>query len=233
MKTAIINTNYWKEDKIFSLTPDVRYFYLCLLTNPERNTTQAFKCSNRLLSAYTGYNNEVIELCKNKLIECGFIKIVDDYFILNDQDYVKATKGKLSQVLYDKYFETLPENVKDLLLSHSGATPEYKDKGKDKGKDSDKDVDNDENINNMSFDLFWSEYPQRRVDKDKCKKKFLSFKEDLQKQIIEDVKNRKENDEKWIKGFVPMTSTYLNNKKWEDDLEEIKKVNYVDLRTKK
>lgn len=80
------------------------------------------------------------------------------------------------------------------------------------------------------FDDFWKEYPKRRTDKQKCKKKFLKFDLDIQKKIIEDVKNRKENDEKWIKGFVPMTSTYLNNQKWEDDLEvkEKLKVYYLD-----
>lgn len=80
------------------------------------------------------------------------------------------------------------------------------------------------------FDEFWDEYPKRRVDKAKCKTKFLKLDLEIQKKIIEDVKNRKENDEKWVKGFVPMTSTYLNNQKWEDDLEvkEKLKVYYLD-----
>lgn len=96
---------------------------------------------------------------------------------------------------------------------------------------------NNKELNNITenkfselFDEFWKEYPKRRTDKQKCKKKFLKFDLNLQKKIIEDVKNRKENDEKWIKGFVPMTSTYLNNQKWEDDIElkEKLKVFYLD-----
>lgn len=144
MKTAIIKTSFWKEDRIFELTPDVRHFYLCLLTNPERNTTQAFKCSDRLLSAYTGYNNETLNLCRKALIEKGMVQFVDGYYILNDQDYVEPTKGKLTAVLKEKYYNELPQNIKELLLSHSGATHEYKDIDNNKDIDKDKKPKNEE-----------------------------------------------------------------------------------------
>ena len=124
MKTAIIKTDYWKEDKIFELLPDARYYYLCLLTNPERNATPAFKCSDRLMVAYTGYNVDTIKICKDQLTEKGLIIIVDDYYIINDQDFVSISKGKLSSQLYEKEFNLLPLNVQNLLLNRSGATPE-------------------------------------------------------------------------------------------------------------
>jgi len=74
---------------------------------------------------------------------------------------------------------------------------------------------------NNKFDVWWASYPKRRVDKEKCKTKFLKFPEEIQDLIIQDTQNRASMDDKWIKGFVPMTSTYLNNKKWEDDYEKV------------
>lgn len=47
-----------------------------------------------------------------------------------------------------------------------------------------------------SFNEFWNEYPQRRVDKEKCKQKFKKLDLELQKRLIQDVKNRKLNDDK-------------------------------------
>lgn len=137
MRTAIIQTNFWKEDRIFELLPDARYFYLCLLTNPERTTVAAFKCSDRLLVAYTGYNLDTIKLCKKELVSKGFVKIVDGYYIIGEQDFVQPTKGKLSSQLHDKDFLLLPLNVQELLQSRSGATPERKDKDNNKDKDID------------------------------------------------------------------------------------------------
>ncbi len=104
---------------------------------------------------------------------------------------------------------------------------------------------NNTNINNtnitkpidlFSFDEFWNEYPKRRVDKDKCRIKFEKLPEETRKLIIEDVKNRKINDNKWIKdnmAYVPQTSTYLNNKKWLDDYEKVNKIISHDFRTNK
>lgn len=124
MKTAIIKTDFWKKKNIYKLLPDTRYFYLCLLTNPERNATPAFECDDRLMTAYTGYNQETITLCRQQLIDAGFILFMDDYYIINDQDYVQPHKGKLSGVLYEKEFALLPLSIQELLMSRSSAAHE-------------------------------------------------------------------------------------------------------------
>lgn len=124
MKTAILKTDFWKQDRIFELLPDARYYYLCLMTNPDRNGTRALKCSDRLMSAYTGYNNDTVQLCKKELVDKGFVQIVDGYYILDNQDYIKPTSGKLTALLYKKDFNSLPDNIKELLLSGTGVAQE-------------------------------------------------------------------------------------------------------------
>jgi hypothetical protein len=36
--------------------------------------------------------------------------------------------------------------------------------------------------------------------------------------IIADVRIRAEQDQQWLRGFAPMPTTYLNGKRWEDEL---------------
>ena len=72
------------------------------------------------------------------------------------------------------------------------------------------------------FNSFWLIYPARRTNKEKCRIKFNKLDENTQNNILLDIKNRIEKDEKWIKGYIPETMTYLNNHKWEDDIQEIK-----------
>lgn len=127
MKTAIIKTDFWKEDAIFQLTPDVRHFYLCILTNPERNTTPAFKCSDRLMSAYTGFNQDTILLCRKQLEEKGLIVFVEGFYVICNQDYVEPKTGRLTKTLYDKTFSILPDSIKELLLNRSSTAQEYID----------------------------------------------------------------------------------------------------------
>jgi hypothetical protein len=69
------------------------------------------------------------------------------------------------------------------------------------------------------FDDFWDTYP-RKKDKGRAKKIWESQKCDiLAKEIIEDVKNRTINEAQWQdEQFIPHPSTYLRNKRWEDEI---------------
>lgn len=122
MKTAIIKTDFWKEDQIFGLLPDVRLFYLCLLTNPERNTTRVFQCSDRLMVAYTGYSKDTIDMCKEHLKKAGLVEIVDNYYILSDQQCIEPKRGKLTKDIEDDFIKTLPDNILKKLNSSSRAS---------------------------------------------------------------------------------------------------------------
>lgn len=215
MRTAIFNSNFWKDESVYELSIDARMLYLCLITNPEKNTTPAFKIADRLLTAYTGFNSTQLEVARKMLITKKLIEIIDGYYIVTSQEFVEPRKGKLSDTLYERDVQKLPTKVQERLLSHSGATPEHV-------------ISNSKKLEVRSgtkqkshFDEWWAVYPKRRVDKEKCRIKFDKFTEEVQMAIIQDTQNRASMDDKWIKGFVPMTSTYLNNKKWEDDYEKV------------
>jgi hypothetical protein len=71
------------------------------------------------------------------------------------------------------------------------------------------------------FDEFWAAYPTK-TGKKKCleiwKRRRLG--DGLADTILEDIKTRKEKDRKWIDGFIPNPSTYLNGDRWEDEISE-------------
>lgn len=215
MRTAIFNSNFWKDESVYELSIDARMLYLCLITNPEKNTTPAFKIADRLLTAYTGFNSTQLEVARKMLITKKLIEIIDGYYIVTSQEFVEPRKGKLSDTLYERDVQKLPTKVQERLKSHSGATPELVISNSNKLE-----VRSGTKQKNH-FDEWWGVYPKRRVDKEKCRTKFGKFPEDVQLSIIQDTQNRASMDDKWIKGFVPMTSTYLNNKKWEDDYEKV------------
>lgn len=164
--------------------------------------------------------NTVIKTLKS-LIKKKLIKktSVSHYKIINiasaETASAETASAKYGTQLVQKLHQTSAET--ELVASAETEPNIYNTNNKNNNKD-----------NNNLFLIFWETYPARRVDKDKCKKKFLSFTEDLQNKIIEDVKLRKEKDQKWLKGFVPMTSTYLNNSKWEDDIDQFQEKSKYD-----
>jgi hypothetical protein len=69
------------------------------------------------------------------------------------------------------------------------------------------------------FPEFWETYPKKRK-KAEARKKWKAKKLDrLADKIIEDVKERQRRDKRWLDGFVPDPTTYLNGERWEDEIE--------------
>ena len=71
------------------------------------------------------------------------------------------------------------------------------------------------------FDEFWKEYP-RHVNKAKAKMAFdrLHVTEDMLGQMITALKQQKET-EQWKKDngqFIPHPTTWLNGRRWEDEI---------------
>jgi DNA replication protein DnaD len=89
---------------------------------------------------------------------------------------------------------------------------------------NDKNIKNDKNDKNIcSFDAFWEVYP-RKVAKAKARKSWdkLSPDDELLGQIISALEQQKQSRD-WIKDngqFIPYPTTWLNQRRWEDELPE-------------
>ena len=82
------------------------------------------------------------------------------------------------------------------------------------------------------FPIFWKAFAgKRKRYKPKAKAKFLSFPQDRQRLIIQNVEDRSKRDKNWLDKngeYIPMPTTYLNGGGWEDEWEEIKQVKIRD-----
>ncbi len=72
------------------------------------------------------------------------------------------------------------------------------------------------------FEEFWSAYPLKK-NKAKAKQvwqkgKVAAF-NSMADVLIADVLNRAENERGWLDGYTPHATTYLSNKRWQDDVE--------------
>lgn len=71
------------------------------------------------------------------------------------------------------------------------------------------------------FDEFWAEYPVKKgkaAAESAWQRKRLDA---IADRIIADVKARKQRDRQWRDGFAPHGSTYVNQRGWEDDIEDV------------
>lgn len=73
-----------------------------------------------------------------------------------------------------------------------------------------------EDIDKISFDIFWDLYGKKKGDKDKVKSKWDNLSKATQQKIIETIPSFKKSVSDIQ--FLPFPQTYLNDKRWNDDL---------------
>ena len=69
------------------------------------------------------------------------------------------------------------------------------------------------------FPDFWQAYP-KKVKRQDARKKWKARRLDAKAdEIIADVKKRIQADKRWLEGFAPDPTTYINGSRWEDEIQ--------------
>lgn len=73
-------------------------------------------------------------------------------------------------------------------------------------------------ITEALFNRWWKEYPNKQQKKSAWDK-WCKLDHETMQTIISHTQDRAKTDPKWVKGFVPMPVTFLNQQRWEDEWE--------------
>lgn len=112
-----IHDSFWTDPDIEELTPEQRYFYLYLLTNPACNQIGLFEFSVRRAVFETGYNRETIEKLLDHFEYLGKIVVsreTKEIVICNFYHHNKSNSPKVIT-----HVQQLLSNVKDRTLIQS------------------------------------------------------------------------------------------------------------------
>lgn len=140
---------------------------------------------------------------------------------------VISRKLRLTKMLIDDYQNcksTINKNVKENIISNNNINNNIIRKNYNK-----KEIEND-NLENK-FNKFWKEYP-KKVSKENARKWFIKNKpnDELFNKMIKSLERFKELDD-WKKQngkYIPYPSTWLNQKRWEDEFEtDEEKINRI------
>jgi len=143
-----------------------------------------------------------------------FIKFLDEQ--LDKITETSKDKSKAAKVRWDKYRkdkaakELESTTIAESMHVHTDALQTSAEKRREEERREDK----------YPFDLFWKKYP-KKVAKDKCKTSFNRLSLTEKKAIFDTLDNFLKF--KPFKDYThPNPSTYLNQKRWEDEVEEVK-----------
>ena len=151
-------STFWGDPFIEQLTPEEKYFFLFLLTNPEVTACGIYMITKRKMAFYTGYNNETVDKLLLRFETSGKIKYdldTSELMIVNWARYNLLAKGKpvldclrseLQHVRSQSFIQEMAasvevEEVRSVYESFHGPSTVRTTQG---GQDGDGDGDGDE-----------------------------------------------------------------------------------------
>ena len=189
-----VQMTFWTDSKVVDdFTPEDRYFYLYLITNPHTNLAGCYEVSTRQMANETGYSKETIERLIARFISVhGVIKYSSDtkeVLLLNWHRY-SWTKSEKFRVALIKDINTVKDSAfKEYLMQlYDGAdtvsipysygmdttvTVTDTDTVSDTDADSDKENKNTKNIKNPKKE--YGEYKKVKLTDDEFKKLVNDF----------------------------------------------------------
>ena len=209
-KKRLTDIDKWDDPWFSSLPSDSKLAWLYILD--KCNHAGIYKVNKSLMNFQIGvlpginlFDGRVIELNSEKWFIPKFIGF--QYGFLEESNRVhKSVINELKKLGV----------FKDYLKSFEGL--------KDKDKDIDKDIDK-EKEKNTNFDQFWTAYP-KKVGKGAAekawKKAFSGIMGFEIVSVLESVNHQKKSDQ-WQKDggqFIPNPATWLNQKRWLDEVQD-------------
>lgn len=176
-----VQLSFWTDNKVEDdFTPEDKYFYLYLLTNPQTNICGCYEVSYSQLTNQTGYNKDsVIRLLDRFENIHGIIKFdkkTKEILILNWYKYnwsksektlvgVENVAKHIKSKEFQKYIYSVIENIRKGSVENGHICPmEASDSDTDTDSDSVnnniKDIEKEEQLKN-NFQIIYDSYPKK------------------------------------------------------------------------
>ena len=117
-----IRISFWTDPKVIDdFTPEDKYFYLYLMTNPKTNLCGCYEISIRQMAYDTGYSKETIERLIQRFEEyhkvIKYAKATKEIFVLNWHKYNWTSSDKFKKALGYDIEKVKCKTYKDELIA--------------------------------------------------------------------------------------------------------------------
>lgn len=226
-----VQCSFWDDAFVLGLTPEEKYFFLYLMTNPKTSQCGAYELPLRVAEFQTGFNSETVNKLFARFNEFG--KVVYDaktqeVYLVNwlRHNWIDSPKV-IPRVLSDANklkSNRIRKEIDTVLIPYgyridTVAVERREEKEKEREEENKPSASGDALM--TRFATFWLAYPKKRSrgDAEKAWKR-IKPNEQLHDRILHALEQAKTSAD-WLKDngqFIPHPATWLNAKGWEDEL---------------
>ena len=232
--------SFWTDPKVDDdFTPEDKYFYLYLLTNPHTNICGCYEISMKQMVRETGYNEDTVNRLLTRMEKVHGVIYYDPstkevliprwskYNWVKSKDTFKGVEKVSSEIKSDRFKFFILSTLKDeyghpLEGANGGPTGPVGVSVTvpvpvtDTVSDSDTGTDEDEDTPKSLFELFIENYPnQYDIDRARAVWNKLNPSAETFIEIMDGLKEWKESEQWEDPKYIPYPANWLTNKRWE------------------
>lgn len=210
------------DDWIEGLTPNQKLLFLYLLTNPSSNILGIYKISIQRMCFETGLDKGIVEKALKAFESLRKTFYSDGFIIIANHLKHQSLNPNMKVNIYNDY-KLLPNSLKDKLNINALKDFESLSKGLATLRKIEIEIESEieiENSDDFYFEKFWNQYNKKVGDKKKIEAKWIKLKQSDRDKIFETLPLFLSGIKD--KQFQPYPETYLNNRRWEDEIPEKK-----------
>ncbi len=231
----MINSKFWSDSFVVdNLNPLDRYLFLYFLTNEKTNICGVYELPLRTISNETGIEKD--EILRMLVRLNGKVEYKDGWVCLTNFIKHQNTKSRDVQAGIDKLLDNLPEEISEWVgqCRDGGGMvyrqPEVSNLIKSNLIKSNLTLKSkSEEGYTDGFELFWKEYPEK-IGKGKAYDSWKKLSPTEKQQSMVQLKLQVENNHFRNKSgvdYIPHPTTWLNQKRWEDEIKVEKKLEII------
>tara|TARA_R110002167_G_C12578660_1_gene643248 strand:- start:214 stop:1002 length:789 start_codon:yes stop_codon:yes gene_type:complete len=152
-----LHTTYWNDPLILDLTPEQKYFYIYLLTNPNVKQCGIYEISVRQITYHTGYNKDTIENLLDMFVNLNKIvrsKKTNEIALVNFLKYNYSASPTIKKCIEKDLEDVKNKELIKYIYSIDTLDIEYSGNNKNKNKNINTNNNNNNNSLPSSEELF-------------------------------------------------------------------------------
>lgn len=217
----MINSKFWSDSFVVDkLNPLDRYLFLYFLTNEKTNICGVYEVPLRTISNETGLEKEEILRMLERLK--GKVEYKDGWVYLVNFVKHQNTKSKDVQAGIDRLLDNLPIEIKEWVRQcRDGGGMVYRQPEVSNLTKPNLTKPNSKE-DGLVIDSFWIQYPEK-VAKVKAVQSWGKLTEEEKQKAVVAIKlqlEAKHFQGKDGKDYIPHPATWLNQKRWEDEIKK-------------
>ena len=215
-----VSCSFWMDDWVEQLNPSQKLLFLYLLTNPSSNILGIYKISLQRISFETGLDKTTLEKALKGFETDRKVFFMEGYIILVNHLKHQSLNPNMKVNIYNDYKE-LPNTLKDNLNINALKDFESLSNALSTLRKIEIEIESEieiENSDDFDFEKFWNQYNKKVGDKKKILAKWKRLPQKDRDEIfrtlplfISSIRDKQ---------YQPHPETYLNNRRWEDEINK-------------